>query len=108
MMVAAVGSLGTGRAPEFCRDDDDRVVKQAALLQITEQRTNRLIDLFGELAVAGLQVRMRIPGAGTTVVAVENLHEADAALDEPAGNEKLLGKRLRFVLLQAELSMRCC
>jgi hypothetical protein len=34
MMIAAVGALGTGRPAELGRPDHDRVVEQAALLQV--------------------------------------------------------------------------
>ena len=92
MMVAA-RAFGAGRAAELGAEDDERVVQQAALLQVLEQAGDGLIDLRGELRVVGLDLRVRIPLAAAAA-AVEELHEAHAALDEPARDEALLAERL--------------
>ncbi len=44
IVVAAVGSLRGGRAAELAAADDQRLVEQAALLEVLEERCDRLID----------------------------------------------------------------
>ena len=45
----------------------------------------------------GLQVAVGVPGAGAAVAAVEDLDEAHAALDQPAGRQALLAEGPRVV-----------
>ena len=92
MMVAAV-ALGAGRAAELGAPDDERVVEQAALLEVLEQAGDRQVDLRRELAVVGLDAGVRVPGAAAAA-AVEDLHEAHAALDQPPGRQAQLAERL--------------
>src|SRR4051812_49093762 len=49
---------------------------------------------------------MRVPMSRAAVVAMKDLHEAHAALNETASHQKLLAERLGFILLQAKLAMR--
>src|SRR5207253_999760 len=92
--LALVGSgrrqLDRRRSAEFPAPDDQRLVEQAALFQVLEQGADSLVALFGEAAVVNLDVVMAIPGLP---LAVPDLDEADAALNEPAGDEDLLGLR---------------
>src|SRR5262245_59391432 len=98
MMVAAVGSLRSGRAAELCADDDNRLVEEPALFKVREQRPYRLIDFLGQLAVTRLQVAVGVPGARPAVASMKDLHEADTSLNQSAGYEKLLAKRFRLIL----------
>src|SRR5205823_8212100 len=89
--------VGAGRrqlhrwsSAKFTTPDDQRFVEQAALLQVLEQGADGLVALFGEAAMVDLDVVMAIPGL---TLAVPDLDEADAALNEPAGDEDLLGLR---------------
>ena len=61
MVVAAVGSLRAGRAAELGRPDDDRLVEQAALLQIGQQPGDRLVDLGALRGVILPQVAVGVP-----------------------------------------------
>ena len=88
MMIAAIAPLRAGRAAELRRDHDERLVEQAALLEVTEQRPDRLIDLLGRACcdqLAGSHAQSHC--ARAAVVAVKDLHEPHAALDEPAGDQ---------------------
>ena len=79
-------ALDHRRAAEFAAPDDDRVLQQAALLEIRDQRGAGLVGVEGVLLDAGRQVAVLVPGF------VEELHEADAALDEPPGEQAVAGE----------------
>ena len=88
MVVAAeelrvVAPLVHGRAAELPAPDHERRVEQAALLQVLHQGGRRLIDLAAQ---GGQPVDDVVALARAVVVpaAVIELHEAHAALDEPA------------------------
>ena len=55
--------------------------------------------------MAGLQVAVGVPRAGAAVAAVEDLHEAHALLDEPAGGQALLAERFASRFVEA---VDCC
>ncbi len=100
MMVAAV-ALAPGRAAELRAPDDERLVQQAAPLEVLQQPGDRQIDLRRQLARGCvLMPRVRVPRAAAAA-AVEDLHEAHAALDQPPGRQAELAERLRGVVVQA-------
>src|SRR5437868_13513756 len=105
MMVATIAALRAGRATELRRDHDNRFIEQPALFQVVKERGDRLVDLFGKLAVVCLQVRMGIPSASVASPAVIDLHEPHTAFNQSPSHKKLLAKGLRFVLLQAKCSV---
>ena len=82
MMIAAVGPFRPGRPAELGRPDDDRLVEQAALLQVGEQTGDRPVDLGTEADLAGAEIEGQ-SHAPAAVAAVEDLHEPDAAFDQP-------------------------
>src|SRR5207244_1045171 len=82
VMVAPVRSLRAGGAAELRGEDDDRLLQQAAALQVAEQAGDRFVHLTAVLRVVGLQATVGVPDAGAAG-AVLDLDEADAALDEP-------------------------
>ena len=86
MVAAVVAALHHRRAPELAAPDDERVVEQAAFLEIGHQRGAGLIGVEGVLLDAGRQVAVLVPGF------VEELHEAHAALDEPPGEQAVAGE----------------
>ena len=59
MMVAAVAVLRAGRAAELGGPDDQRLVQQAALLEILQQRRRSADRSAAELGVVGLQAAVR-------------------------------------------------
>jgi len=100
MMVAAVGPLRTGRAAELASPNDERFVEQSALFEVLKQRGDRLIDLLTKRGVARLQPAMRIPRAGATVGAMEQLHEPHAPLDQAPRRQALLAEGTRDVAIE--------
>ena len=99
VVVAAVGALRAGSAAELGGPDDDRVVEQAAALEVDQQAGDRLVDLGAEARVVGAEAGVSVPRAGGAV-AVEDLDEADAAFGEPAGREHLLAERAGDVVVE--------
>ena len=74
--------------PNSVAKTHERLVQQAALLEVLEQAGDRLIDGQSEPGVVGLQVRVGIPGAGAAA-AVLDLDEPHAALDQPPRRQEL-------------------
>src|SRR2546429_7457 len=94
-MIAAffiASAFSAGSSAEFAGPEDQSAVEQAALLQIHQQSGNRLIGLAGERGVIAKEIGVSIPEGEA------KLHEAHAALDEPAGEEtvgtEFAGRRL--------------
>src|SRR5262249_21770632 len=71
-------------ATEFSAAKHQRVLKQAALFEIGEQRRNALIDFTCELAVVVLNQFMAIPGLHVAVIALDY---ANTALQQPPRDE---------------------
>ena len=89
VVVSPVGALGGGGAAELSAEDDQCLGEQAPLLEVFEQAGDGLVDAGGVASVIVLQVAMSVPIAAW--VAVVDLHEAYAVLDEPAGQKALAG-----------------
>ena len=88
---------------------DQRVVEQAALLQVLDQRRARPVDCRGRPCRGRLS--RFVAGAAVVVpVGVVELHEPHAALDQPAGQQAVVGERrlarLGAVQLQRLLASR--
>ncbi len=80
--LAAGAAVVARGAAEFAAPDDERVFEHAALLEVLEQRADRLIDV-GRPGCAGCPstIGVMVPAAGP------DLHEAHAALHEAARHE---------------------
>ncbi len=74
------------RAPELAAPDDQRLFEQSALLEIGQQRADRLIALLGEAAVVDFDVVVVVP---RLAFAVPDLDEAHAAFDQSPSNQNL-------------------
>ncbi len=83
VVVAAVGVLAVRRAAELAAPDHQRVVQQPPSAQVGQQAGDRPVDGPGVAGVAGLQAAVLVP------VAVRQLDEADAGLDEAPGQQAL-------------------
>ena len=75
------------RPAELAAPDDQRVVEQPALLQVLDQRGAGLVGVLAVLLEVVDQVAVLVPGL------VEDLHEPHAALDQPAGQQAVVGER---------------
>ena len=90
VVVAAVAFFAHRRAAEFAAPDHQRFVEQTAPLQIAQQPGDRLVHRAAELAVVLLELAVRVPLAAGAVI---ELHEADAALDQPPGQQAVAAHR---------------
>ena len=91
-VVVAAGPLGVlgGRlAAELAAPDDQRLVEQAALLQVLEQAGDRLVGVAGVLGVVGDHVGVGVPVVVVVGAAGVDLDEPHAALDQPPGQQAL-------------------
>ena len=95
MVVAAASGVhrrGVGGAPHLAGPDDNRLVEEAAGLEVNDQGRHRLLGHEGILGMVLNDLAVLVPGG---VVAVEtrtgDLDEPDALLDQPPGPEGLGG-----------------
>ena len=94
MMIAAEVrrgqlALAVGRAAELAAPDHERVVEQAALLQIGDQRGAGLVDVVALQREIRRQVVVLIPAA------MVELDETHAALGQPAREQAVRGEACR-------------
>ena len=79
-----------GRLPaELAAEQHQRLVEQAALLQVGEQRRGRLVDAAAAVDQPLVQVVVVVPAR------LADLDEAHARLAQPAGHQALPGERRR-------------
>ena len=92
-MVAADGfaDFSHGRAAELAAPDHQGVLEQAPRFQVLDQGRARLVDVAADLVeVAG----QGLAGHAVVVpVGVIELNEPHAALDQPAGQQAVVGER---------------
>ena len=93
VVVAPVRPLRAGGAAELGGEDHERLVEQAALVQVLEQAADRLVNGQGVLLVVGPQRAVGVPGPGAAA-AVLNLDEANAPFSNAAGELQALGARI--------------
>ena len=87
-VAAGRGQFDSRRAAELAAPDHQRLVQQPALLQIGQQGGDRLVALPGQPAMVDFEVVVAVPGLA---LAVPELHEAHAPLDQPPGDQHLPG-----------------
>ena len=97
MVIAAVAVLGARRAAELAAPEDERRVEQAALRQVGQQAGGGQIGLLAAGARLRGVVAVRVP----RLAGHEDLHEADAALDQAPGHEAASGVGARSRLIEA-------
>src|ERR1051326_8540151 len=108
VMIAPVASLANRLSPEFSTPNYQRLLQQSALLQIGEQRGNRLVDLRAMNLQVFLDPVVSVPVLLLVPAAMIDLDKPDAALDQSAGDEALAAERrgakrqrmLRFGLIE--------
>ena len=92
--IDAAALVVVGRAAEFAAPDDERVVEHAALLEVADERGDRLVHAADALGVGALEVVVAVPAAA------EDLHEAHAFLHEPAREQALAAKGRGVLVVQ--------
>src|SRR5262245_61561350 len=99
MMVPAI-ALGARRTAKLGAPDDQRLVQQAALLEVLQETRNGPIHLGREGPVVLANARVRVPGTAAAA-AVEDLDKADAALHQAPRRQTKPGERTGDVLVEA-------
>ena len=94
VMVAAIvllgeAPLGIDRAAKFTAPDDQRVIKQAAGLEVLHEAITGLVDVTASIRQPASDVAVGIP-----VVEVD-LHKPHAPFNHAAGHQNGVGKRSR-------------
>src|SRR5579883_2314460 len=99
VVAAVVGgrqlALAVIRPAELAAPEHQRVVEQAALLQVDDQRRAGLVGLAAEGADAAGQAAVVVPAG------VIELDEPDVALGQPAGQQAVGGERARLARIRA-------
>ena len=90
VMVAAVAAFGDRRAAELAAPDDGGFVQQSAALEVADEGGRGLIHVGTAAAKILVDPVVVVPGLAGTVVDVDG---ADAALDQPAGQQATVGER---------------
>ena len=82
-------ALAERRAAEFAAPDDERVLEQAAFLEVVDERHHRFVGRghLGRQSVADVFLRA---GAMEVPAPVEEVDEAYALLDEPTGEQAVV------------------
>ena len=90
VVVAAVQGrqFGDRRAAEFTAPQDQRGIEHAALLQISQQRRDRLVPLFGKIAMVLFQIIVIVPRLAG---AAPDLNESYTPFQQPPRGEQLPG-----------------
>jgi hypothetical protein len=83
---AGQGEFDHGGPAEFSAKEDQRILEHAALFEVGEKRTERLVAVFGEFAVVDLDVIVAVPGLAWPV---PDLDKPNPAFKEPACREAL-------------------
>ncbi len=87
VVIATVGPLRRRRAAELTAPQYERIFEQPAGLEVLQEARDRLVDLGRVLGVTLIEVAVLVPLH--FAVAVRDLHEADACLEEPTRHEAL-------------------
>ncbi len=90
----AVDHLDGRRPAELAAAEDQRLLEQPALLEVGQECRDRLVAVLGQLAVVLRDVVVAVPGLD---VAVIELDEPHAPLDQAAGDQELPGLHARPV-----------
>src|SRR5215468_11817 len=94
VIASSAAALDERQPAELAAPDDQRLVEQAAAFEIRQKGRDRLIGLPREAGVVGGDVHVAVPASFVFLAAGVDLDEAHAALDQPAGDQALLGEVL--------------
>ena len=90
----ALGVLGRRLAPELAAPHHQRLVEQAALLEVLQQPRDRLVGAARVVVVVLLEVAVRVPVGVVVRPARIDLHEPHASLDQPPREQALAAELL--------------
>ncbi len=85
---ASVVVVAVIRSAELAHPDNQRVVEQAAIVEVLHQGGHRAVEDLAQVALAVDRAAVRVP-----VARVHHLDETDAVLDQAAGAEALPAER---------------
>src|ERR1051326_2688531 len=83
--LSSLPAFAHGRPSEFATPNHQRVIQQAAALQVADQRGCGLIDFLADLIERLADIGVMIP------VGVIKLHKPDTALDQTRRQETIIG-----------------
>ena len=89
------------QSAKFAAPDDERLVEQSALGQISNQAGNRLVGFSGKLRMISLDVVMPVPTSLVLHAPTVNLNKAHTTLNHPSGCKALRGNVFTFVIVKA-------
>ena len=108
-VVVAAGARGVlgGRLPaELAAPDHQRLVQQAAMLEVLKQPGDRLVGAAGVIGVILNQVAMGVPIVVIVRSAGIQLHEADSPLDQPSGEQAAAAEVRGLLVVDAVEGLR--
>src|SRR5262245_34435795 len=85
MVVPSIHTFGHRSTAELAAPDNERILHQAALFEIRQERCSRLISLFTNLARPFVVVFMRVP----RLTGMHDLYESHPSLNKPASQQAL-------------------
>ena len=88
-------------AAELAAPDHERLVEQAAALEVLEQARDRLVGAARVELVVHLEVAVRVPRLVVVAAAGVDLHESHAALNQPPREQQLVAELAGAVLVAA-------
>src|SRR5262249_18283325 len=101
-MVATVGALHGGCAPEFAAPPNESVFEQTTGFQVQEKAGDGTIDFIGQSRMLGSKFFVVVP------IAMSELNEANAFFAETTGEQALMSEAFGFGIIKAvETPSRC-
>ncbi len=98
--------LGDGQSAELAAAHDERFVKHSALLQIGQQRCNRLVYLVRKTTMISFNIVVSIPALLILSAAAVKLDETHAVFDQPPGGETLTSEMSTTLIVETVQAVR--
>ena len=97
--------LGDGQSAELAAAHDERFVEHSALLQIGQQRGDRLVHLVRKATMIALDIIVSIPALLILSAAAVKLDEANAVFDQASGGETLPSEMSTTLIVESVHAM---
>src|SRR5206468_1948169 len=109
VMITAFAALSARHPAKLGGPEHERIVKQAAGLEVSDQRGGRLVHTPSHRAVVARDVLVGIPVAAREAVVgtAPNLHKAYAALDQAAGDQATAAEIFGDLLIETVEPLGC-